>query len=1103
MKPIPIFLSAFVMLHSSFAAQPLAPMLNLPDTGGDADKIDFANLPVLKGEHAPVTLGDPEWKFRLHNYLAYHDGQYWCTWSHGPVIEDNPTQHVRYATSPDGLNWSEDKMVMPSSPREGFRYIARGLWVRDGKLLCIASHDEAFNEKGRVHFFGKSLQLLAWEWQPDTQNWKELGVMMDDAINNFPPSKMPNGEYGMLRRDHERKVSMMFGGVASPLDWKAVPLSAYTAADGFRPEEPDWWTLPDGRLLGMFRDNARSYRFYRAVSADNGRTWTQPEKTNFPDATSKFFCLRTSRGFYALVSNANPKQRNPLCLSTSDDGVTFTRMAALPIPQTLTEAPEYRTRMKSTHNETFQYPHVIEQDGHLLIAFARRKQTIEVVKVSLDEIETLRQSTSISVAASAPHPVTNPGSPLMLAGDWVPEDTHRLDFDHLPKIPSQHVVVNDVLPQNGHRVNQHNYLVHHAGRFWAMWSDGPGESRGAGKVPGHDLADQHVGFASSPDGLTWGQPGNLTGRPDKGYGWIARGFWEREGKLLALASRYKATGFAGPGLSLHAFELTSTEPAQWTHLGLVHDDTLNNFSPILLPSGEWMMNRRDGKRAVHFLRGGVKAFNDWRSTPMMSYTEDGLTAEEPDWWVLPDGNLCALFRDNAGSGNLFRAFSTDEGRTWTKPVRTNFPDAKSKFSALRLKDGRYVLVSNPKPKKRDPLTLAISDDGLVFHTMGYLAGGRHVDYPHVIEHDDSLFIAFATAKQTVEVLKVKLADVDAVKMPEKPLAAHPAIRKREFIYDTGPYPQIHASSIVETPAGLVAAWFGGTREKHPDVCIWVSRLVAGKWTESVEAAHGAQADGTRHPTWNPVLFQPREGPLMLFYKVGPDPRTWWGELKTSSDGGITWSAAQRLPHGIFGPIKNKPVQLANGDILCPTSNESDEKPSKWAIYFERSSDLGKTWTRTGLLHDGIAIQAIQPSLLHLGGDRLQAVGRTRQGKVFQIISEDAGKTWGKISLSELPNPNSGTDAITLADGRHLLVYNHTTKGRSPLNLAVSKDGKNWEAALVLEDDPGREFSYPAIIQTSDGLVHITYTWRRKKVKHVVVDPSKLTLKPITNGQWPE
>ena len=159
-------------------------------------------------------------------------------------------------------------------------------------------------------------------------------------------------------------------------------------------------------------------------------------------------------------------------------------------------------------------------------------------------------------------------------------------------------------------------------------------------------------------------------------------------------------------------------------------------------------------------------------------------------------------------------------------------------------------------------------------------------------------------------------------------AASPALVSHEFIYEKASYPSCHASTIVETAqGGIVAAWFGGTAEKNPDVGIWVSRYDAAKkaWTPSVEVANGVQSDGKRHPTWNPVLFQPRgNAPLMLFYKVGPSPQTWWGELRTSIDGGRSWGAARRLPDGIYGPIKNKPVQLADGTILSPTSDETDE-----------------------------------------------------------------------------------------------------------------------------------------------------------------------------------
>src|SRR5262245_52484146 len=152
--------------------------------------------------------------------------------------------------------------------------------------------------------------------------------------------------------------------------------------------------------------------------------------------------------------------------------------------------------------------------------------------------------------------------------------------------------------------------------------------------------------------------------------------------------------------------------------------------------------------------------------------------------------------------------------------------------------------------------------------------------------------------------------------------------KAQFIYESAPFPSCHASTIVETTGGgIVAAFFGGTHERHPDVCVYVSHLKDGKWSEPQAAADGVQPDGTRQPTWNPVLFQPRGGPLMLFYKVGPNPRQWWGMLKTSDDGGHRWSDVVRLPDGILGPIKNKPIQLDNGDILSPTSIELFADPN--------------------------------------------------------------------------------------------------------------------------------------------------------------------------------
>jgi predicted neuraminidase len=338
--------------------------------------------------------------------------------------------------------------------------------------------------------------------------------------------------------------------------------------------------------------------------------------------------------------------------------------------------------------------------------------------------------------------------------------------------------------------------------------------------------------------------------------------------------------------------------------------------------------------------------------------------------------------------------------------------------------------------------------------------------------------------------------------PESPPSSSALVRS-EFIFETASFPSAHASTIVEIEGGLVASWFGGTREGAADVGIWVSRHTGGKWTAPVEVATGQQADGKRHPCWNPVLFAMPDGNVTLFYKVGPSPQTWWGMVRTSHDGGRTWSDERRLPDGVLGPIKNKPVRLPDGTLLSPSSTETPGRPSKWRIHFERSTDAGRTWTvvRVPEPADGASIDAIQPSILTHSPLRLQALGRTRSQRVFESWSEDGGKSWTPTTLTALPNPSAGTDAVTLRDGRHLIVYNHTAKGRSPLNVAISRDGKLWEAAVVLESEPG-EYSYPAVIQAADGLVHVTYTWKRQRVKHVVIDPKRLKSVPMTNGTWP-
>ncbi|HEY8784596.1 MAG TPA: sialidase family protein [Mucilaginibacter sp.] len=343
------------------------------------------------------------------------------------------------------------------------------------------------------------------------------------------------------------------------------------------------------------------------------------------------------------------------------------------------------------------------------------------------------------------------------------------------------------------------------------------------------------------------------------------------------------------------------------------------------------------------------------------------------------------------------------------------------------------------------------------------------------------------------------------------LQAQPAVWKKgiitdEFIFEKAPYPECHAATIAETKQGMVAAWFGGTKERNPDVCIWVSRKINGKWTDGVNVANGIQNDTLRYACWNPVLYQVPGGDLLLFYKIGPSPATWKGYMKTSRDGGITWSAQKSLPEGFLGPIKNKPVLLNNGSLVAPSSTEG----GGWKVHFEISPDFGKTWKITAPAQDDKTIKPLQPTILLHKNGQIQALCRSQNRAILQTWSSDNGNTWSALEKTSLPNNNSGIDGVTLKDGRQLLVYNHVlppgneTKGaRTPLNVAISNDGKTWYAAEILEDSPISQYSYPSVIQTADGMVHVVYTWRRQRIKYVVIDPSKLVLREIKNGEWPK
>lgn len=330
---------------------------------------------------------------------------------------------------------------------------------------------------------------------------------------------------------------------------------------------------------------------------------------------------------------------------------------------------------------------------------------------------------------------------------------------------------------------------------------------------------------------------------------------------------------------------------------------------------------------------------------------------------------------------------------------------------------------------------------------------------------------------------------------------------RGLIFQPGtvPFASSHASTIVELKDGmLMAAWFGGTDEGNPDVAIWASRAAPGDspvWSAPVELAREQAV-----PCWNPVLFHTQDGRLWLYYKFGPSPSTWTAARKSSGDEGKTWSPVEHLPAGLIGPVRAKPLVLPDGAIVSGSSTEAYLSRSVW---IERSTDNGKTWTRTGPFlppADSIGnpprtpaseqrrqtTGIIQPSVVSLGDTHLRFYARSTANIARIIVADsfDNGVTWTSVRPIGLPNPNSGIDAVALKDGRVVLVFNNSTTARTPLNLAVSQDGEHFRIFDTLEDQPG-EYSYPAMIQAGNGDLYITYTWNRKSIRFVSVPLTRI------------
>jgi predicted neuraminidase len=475
-------------------------------------------------------------------------------------------------------------------------------------------------------------------------------------------------------------------------------------------------------------------------------------------------------------------------------------------------------------------------------------------------------------------------------------------------------------------------------------------------------------------------------------------------------------------------------------------------------------------------------------------------SEEPRIFVDEDGDSIRLNARSAGRSGRVKLDVVDWDSDGRLDLLVNSENAMW-YRNVADRNGKVVLKKIGNLARRNVSSHTTSPTACDFDQDGKpdLVLGAENGLLYFIKHDDCIHYSHD---------ELQVRSPNAAGNPRFPGLVH-----EDFVFEKANFPQCHASTLCETPRGIVAAWFGGTREKNPDVGIWSSYNDGGGWSTPQEQANGIQHEGLQHPCWNPVLYQPPgDGATMLFFKVGPDPSRWWGELVISYDGGRSFRDRRRLPEGIDGPVRGKPLLLPDGSLLCPSSTEHDDD---WRFHFERLLDLkqpeiGTAWQRFEPIEQ--PFQVIQPTLLKLADGHLQAMFRSKEERIVQAFSSDQGQTWTKLEASNLPNNNSGIEAITLADGRHLLLYNHLSgEGREDgwgrrnmLHLAISNDGLQWKAAALIEQEDSGEFSYPAMIQTTDGLVHLTYTWNRVRVKHVVVDPAKLEVSStIGLGPWEE
>jgi len=343
----------------------------------DASLAEPMKLPVAKGRTSTVFAGKKgQSQFNLHSYLIHFQGQFFAAWSSAAAEEEDPDQQILFSTSRDGHAWAVAKTLAadPDGPQGPLRWIARGLFIRDGKLHALGARvaSAEYRLRGKEVVW-KDLTLIWFEWTGSA--WKSKGVFAPDCMNNFPPERLGDRLF-MPCRDSKMELFAAYASPSQPTRWKYERLAAPPPFE--RLDEPSWYLGADGVAHLVIRDNNRSRRLIHMFSRDQGKTWSPAVQTNYPDATSKNYIGRLSSGAYYLINNPNPAGRDPLAVSFSKDGWSFGQPQAIRI-----NAPSRRFR-KGTG--TLQYPHAIEHNGSLFAIYSTNKEDIEVTEIPLQTV---------------------------------------------------------------------------------------------------------------------------------------------------------------------------------------------------------------------------------------------------------------------------------------------------------------------------------------------------------------------------------------------------------------------------------------------------------------------------------------------------------------------------------------------------------------------------------------------------------------------------------------------------------------------------------------------------------------------------------------------